>query len=303
MSTTTTNLGLIKPELTDVADITAMNPNWDKIDTELKKAFNQTAEDVGAVPSGYGYGEQMMEVTSSATETYADYCAKIDAILAGMANRETKQINAVPPYSEDATFGACAVTIYKGTDAYASLVTLGHSNRYAYGWRMQKRAGVWEPFEWIEPPMNTGVEYRTTERINGKAVYKKNVDGVIQYRLDGETEWKPYASATGALPLAGGTMTGNGFYINNKTGRIVGNENGMWLRTASSDVDNNADSRHLKLWNATYVSELVRSLCLFDTKTGKDYIIYGQHNVTASTTDLTAGSSSLATGALYFVYE
>lgn len=35
MSTTTTNLGLIKPELSDAADITAMNPNWDKIDTQL----------------------------------------------------------------------------------------------------------------------------------------------------------------------------------------------------------------------------------------------------------------------------
>lgn len=35
MSTTTPNLGLIKPALTDVADITAMNPNWDKIDEKL----------------------------------------------------------------------------------------------------------------------------------------------------------------------------------------------------------------------------------------------------------------------------
>ena len=31
MSTTTTNLGLIKPELADPADITAFNANWDKI--------------------------------------------------------------------------------------------------------------------------------------------------------------------------------------------------------------------------------------------------------------------------------
>lgn len=35
MSTTTTNLGLIKPELRDAADITAMNENWDKIDAQL----------------------------------------------------------------------------------------------------------------------------------------------------------------------------------------------------------------------------------------------------------------------------
>ena len=31
----TTNLNLSKPELTDVADITATNPNWDKIDEEI----------------------------------------------------------------------------------------------------------------------------------------------------------------------------------------------------------------------------------------------------------------------------
>lgn len=38
MSKTTTNYALVKPELTDAADITAMNANWDKIDSELKKA-------------------------------------------------------------------------------------------------------------------------------------------------------------------------------------------------------------------------------------------------------------------------
>ena len=53
MSTTTTNYKLIKPALTDSADITAMNPNWDTIDAELKKKYDPnnkpTAADVGAV--------------------------------------------------------------------------------------------------------------------------------------------------------------------------------------------------------------------------------------------------------------
>lgn len=44
MSKTTANFSLIKPELTDPADITALNQNWDKIDEELaKKATTQTA--------------------------------------------------------------------------------------------------------------------------------------------------------------------------------------------------------------------------------------------------------------------
>lgn len=41
MSTLTTNYELIKPELTDAADITAMNDNWDKIDSKLREINNK----------------------------------------------------------------------------------------------------------------------------------------------------------------------------------------------------------------------------------------------------------------------
>ena len=36
-------------------------------------------------------------------------------------------------------------------------------------------AGGWHPWEWVDPPMNPGDEYRTTERYRGKPVYKKLV--------------------------------------------------------------------------------------------------------------------------------
>ena len=36
--------------------------------------------------------------------------------------------------------------------------------------------GVWKPWEWVNPPMELGVEYRTTERHLGKPVYVKLVD-------------------------------------------------------------------------------------------------------------------------------
>ena len=38
------------------------------------------------------------------------------------------------------------------------------------------RNGVWGPLEWINPSMQIGVEYRTTERHNGKPVYKKAIN-------------------------------------------------------------------------------------------------------------------------------
>lgn len=39
-----------------------------------------------------------------------------------------------------------------------------------------RSAGVFGPWEWLNPPMTVGVEYRTTERYNGKPVYTKLVD-------------------------------------------------------------------------------------------------------------------------------
>lgn len=57
MSTTTTNYGFVKPALTDAADITAMNPNWDKIDDELAKKVSLGAD--GKVPSN-----QLPEISS-----------------------------------------------------------------------------------------------------------------------------------------------------------------------------------------------------------------------------------------------
>ncbi len=42
--------------------------------------------------------------------------------------------------------------------------------------RMRTNAGEWLPWEWVNPPMQLGVEYRTTERYLGKPVYVKVVD-------------------------------------------------------------------------------------------------------------------------------
>ena len=46
MALKTTNFELIKPQLTDMADITAFNENWDKIDEQLKKAGESGGTDL-----------------------------------------------------------------------------------------------------------------------------------------------------------------------------------------------------------------------------------------------------------------
>jgi hypothetical protein len=46
MSTTTSNLKLLKPELTDSADITAYNENWDKIDQEFGNKVSKNGDTI-----------------------------------------------------------------------------------------------------------------------------------------------------------------------------------------------------------------------------------------------------------------
>lgn len=57
--------------------------------------------------------------------------------------------------------------------------------------------GVWSEWEWANPPMSVGVEYRTTERYQGVAVYKKvDSDGNILWRKNGDTKWRLMSAAS-----------------------------------------------------------------------------------------------------------
>lgn len=51
MSTTTTNYGLVKPQLTDPADITALNGNWDKLDQVIKENKDYTDTKISQIPT------------------------------------------------------------------------------------------------------------------------------------------------------------------------------------------------------------------------------------------------------------
>ena len=134
-------------------------------------------------PAGYGFGDAIQEiVTTSAEESYETYCAKVDAVLDAMPDKTAKLVRAYPP----AVYGNAGTTIsllYKGDANYAVLSNIGSADAGLCGWRMFKQRypsssspAVWMPFEWEHPPMRTGIEYRTSERYNGKPVYAKAIN-------------------------------------------------------------------------------------------------------------------------------
>ena len=135
-------------------------------------------------PGGFGFGDAIQEIaTTSAEESYETYCAKVDAVLDAMPDKTAKLVRAYPP----AVYGNAGTTIsllYKGDANYAVLSNIGSADVGLCGWRMFKlrypsssSPAVWMPFEWENPPMKIGVEYRTTERYDGKPVFVMAVNG------------------------------------------------------------------------------------------------------------------------------
>ena len=133
-------------------------------------------------PAGFGFGDAIQEIaTTSAEESYETYCAKVDAVLDAMPDKTAKLVRAYPP----AVYGNAGTTIsllYKSDANYVVLSNIGSADTALCGWRMirlkksSSEPSAWQPFEWEHPPMQLGVEYRTTERYNSKPVYKKAIN-------------------------------------------------------------------------------------------------------------------------------
>ena len=156
--------------------------------TQIPVSGEPKAETVAAAlsnkaPAGFGFGDAIQEiVTASAEESYETYCAKVDAVLDAMPDKTAKLVRAYPP----AVYGNAGTTIsllYKSDANYAVLSNIGSADAGLCGWRMFKlrhpsssSPAVWMPFEWEHPPMKIGVEYRTSERYNGKPVYAKAIN-------------------------------------------------------------------------------------------------------------------------------
>ena len=157
--------------------------------TQIPVSGEPEAETVAAAlsnkaPAGFGFGDAIQEIaTTSAEESYETYCAKVDAVLDAMPDKTAKLVRAYPP----AMYGNAGTTIsllYKGDANYAVLSNIGSADVGLCGWRMFKlrypsssSPAVWMPFEWENPPMKIGVEYRTTERYDGKPVFVMAVNG------------------------------------------------------------------------------------------------------------------------------
>lgn len=67
------------------------------------------------------------------------------------------------------------ISLYRALEDFGTLTAVSYSESGPWTLQRNRFRGVWTPWEWVNPPMMTGVKYRTTERHNGKSVYAKLV--------------------------------------------------------------------------------------------------------------------------------
>lgn len=132
-------------------------------------------------PAGYGLG------ASTGGSWVNDFN---NAVLNGWYCNYGESANAPWVYG-----GMLFVKAYSETYVHQVAVSEYHHGITAERWMI---AGVWQPWEWINPPMIPSVEYRTTERHNGSPVYKKmDASGVIWWSVD-QSVWYRDAERHGA---------------------------------------------------------------------------------------------------------
>lgn len=129
--------------------------------TDEQKA--QTRSNIGAAPDGFGLGNRNVTLTAS---------DDLDNVTGNgwYSWGSSTPANTPTLINSNSSSDYCAMFMIGG-----SQIVVSYNDRNNMAMRSKNIDG-WTPWEYINPPLKLGVEYRTTERYLGKPVYVKVVD-------------------------------------------------------------------------------------------------------------------------------
>ena len=132
----------------------------------------EARENLGAAPSGFGLGTTAVVSTDCNTNLANGwYYAN-----ATTANRPASITN-------------CAFAVVARTPSQVYQYFFNPSDGCVLQRYTTNGGSTWKE-EWLNPPMQQGVEYRTTKRYKGVAIYEKvDTSGNILWRAENETTW------------------------------------------------------------------------------------------------------------------
>lgn len=155
---TAEKLGAATTDHTHTAEDVGARPNtWTPTATEVgarPSTWMPTAAEVGAAPAGYGLGGNTTRL--------------LDANAIGNTGFYLCDTN-----MPDNNWWYGVHVQYHANYACQEFCRYNSSDYRIF---RKKINGTWTEWEWVNPPMALGVEYRTTERYKGKAVYTKLIN-------------------------------------------------------------------------------------------------------------------------------
>jgi len=144
----------------------------------------QALEDSKA-SAGYGYGGAAISLKSARVETDDELTTLLEDVYSAMSGATTKLVywTGYPSATSHGWFGILSKSSQNNGSIKAWSANLTGSLIFKV-----KFSGAWKPLEWQNPPMEVGVEYRTTERYQGKPVYAKCISvGMLPSNAKSET--------------------------------------------------------------------------------------------------------------------
>ena len=147
-------------------------------------------------PAGYGLGGEAKQVSSWDDAIQSGFYMSPTGPLSGpwfygFVIRKTDKILVQKVWSNDEQTSAFGCGFYSA--------------------ERRKLGSTWGEWEWVNPPMKLGVEYRTTERYNGKVVYTKLISfGALPNTATGSVSVG--ADEPNVISLHGVSSNGNYIY-------------------------------------------------------------------------------------------
>ena len=126
---------------------------------------------IGSAPAGYGYGEVPVSLGNANDDKDTTFIEKLDEQFAKTTSR-TRMVTFTR--NGNGWIGE----LWAAGNGYGSLTAYCYNGDNSAFHAMMIRScrnGVWQPWEYENPPLKAGTEYRTTERTNGKPVYVKRI--------------------------------------------------------------------------------------------------------------------------------
>lgn len=138
-----------------IADAVSVTP---QTLTDAQKT--QARANIAAAPAGYGLGTSCVPIGTQSLDTITN--------------------NGWYQFGEDNTtapvYAGELFVMKRTSDGYCAQV-ISYAGSYFPCFLVRRQTeGTWSDWEWVNPPMQVSVEYRTTERFLGQPVYVKAID-------------------------------------------------------------------------------------------------------------------------------